>query len=173
MKRLVTLLLLFLPLMITAQEIGIEELTEQHVKGDLMKGTQDRMVWASQHVMIEDGRFSPIIYLKHGGHVFTGGSTMIGFYNNQDSLVGKATILPNAKPTTDRQHFVIQGAIFATDSIPNAEYSKDKFVIKNAWRLRLRDAIGWVQANDGNMRIVTSVYGERTYDIRLKFKKAE
>ena len=162
-----------LPMMAGAQNIGMEELVQTSKKGDPMLGTKDRVVWRSEHAQIDEGKYGPIITLNHDGHVFVKGDTRLGLYTIQDSLMGMATILLNAKPSSDGQHFFIQGAMFSMDSIPNGEYSDDKFYVKKAWRLRTRDAIQWAQYNDGYIRIVTPTYGDYLYDIKLKFYKDE
>ncbi len=171
MKRLLFLFMMCLPLMAVAQEMGDEILSPFHQQGDPMLGTKDRLIWISQHAKIDQGQFGPVIILKCDGHIFTKGLTKVGIYNKQDSLVAMSSVCLNAKPTQDGQHFTLSGPMFSNDSIPMSEYSEDQYYVKKSWRLKLKDAIEWVKKDKGAIRIVTRTYGDRIYDIRLRFKE--
>ena len=87
MKKALFLLLMCMPIMVLAQEIGEEEMSLSQQKGDPMLGTKDRVTWKSKHAQIDQGPFGPVLILKCEGHIFVNGQTKVGLYNQNDSLV--------------------------------------------------------------------------------------
>ena len=173
MKKVLFLLLMCMPMVVLAQEIGEEEMSPSQQKGDPMLGTKYRVTWISKHAQIDQGQFGPVLILKCEGHIFVNGQTKVGLYNQNDSLVAMSSICLNSKPTQGSQHFLINGPFFSKDSILMGEYSEDRYYVKKSWRLKLKDAIKWVQTEKGAIRIVTPTYGNRLYDIKLRFKEEQ
>lgn len=169
MKKLLFLLLAMVTTNVTAQNLGMEELSPANIKGDELLGTKDRIVWQSEHVTIDEGKYGPVITLKQEGHVFIPSNPKYGMYNTNDSLIGAPYMCTFNMPTQDGQHYTIMGAVFAKDSIPGSDF-QDK---KSRWRLRMDDLVKWMQEEHGTLRIVTKVYGGYMYDIRFRFKKEE
>ena len=152
-----------------AQTIGTEELLPVKIAGDELLGTKDRIVWQSEHVQIDEGKYGPVITLKSEGHIFVSSLPKYGMYNTNDSLIGAPYMCTYNMPTQDGQHYTFMGAVFAKDSIPGSDYQEKKI----RWRLRMSDLVKWMQEERGTLRIVTKVYGGYMYDIRFRFKEEE
>lgn len=171
MKKVLSIFaLLLIGMMASAQ---VETLTCKKVDADPMTNTSGGVEWIGSHVCISlPNKGIPWIILYRKDHIFVKNySTKIGYYTANDSLIGMATmVIP--RPTQDGTRMMI-GASFANDSIPYAEYSDDKFVMKKAWRVRVVDIVRWLKETDGYIRIVTETYGNHLYDVKFRLKKED
>lgn len=171
MKKVLFLLLLLMPLTAVAQVFeDIEELTPVVQKEDPMLGTKGDTIWVSEHVEISPFMRGKKIMLKKPEHVFTSGAK-VGYYSSDGTFLCMAPMVM-AMPNEDRTRIEFKNA-FANDSIPYAEYSDDKFVMKKSWRVRAIDMLRWLQENDGYLRIICETYGNNLYDVKIRIPKRE
>lgn len=167
-KVLLTMVLMLAGMTAGAQEIGTEIMEHIEVKGDPMLGTKDRKIWKSEHATIEQTKMGACIILTATDNVFLNKGTKIGIYNKKDSLIGMSSHIGFTQVDSSRTRLHIVGAVTSHDSIPNSR--KDIYGLYN---IPMDNALWWVHNNDGTLRIVTHVYGDYFYDIRLKFNKEE
>ena len=169
MKKVLFLLLAVVSMIMQAQTIGTEVLMPINMIGDELLGTKDRIVWQSEHVQIDEGKYGPVITLKNEGHIFVSSLPKYGMYNTKDSLICAPFYCVYTAPSQDGQYFTIMGAVFAKDSIPGGKYLEKK----KQWSISMKDLVKWMQEERGTLRIVTKVYGGYMYDIRFRFKEEE
>ena len=162
------MLMLLAVLGVGAQTIGTEVMERIEVKGDPMLGTKDRKIWKSEHASIEQTGLGACIILTATDNVFLNKGTKIGIYNHQDSLIGMSSHIGFTQVASGSSRLQIVGAITSHDSIPTSRKNKYGLYV-----IPMDNALWWVHNNDGTLRIVTHVYGDYFYDIRLKFKKEE
>ena len=171
MKKVLSIAMMLLAVMTAGAQV--ETLTPMKVEADPMTNTSGGVEWLGKHVCISlPDKGIPWIILYMKDHIFVKNySTKIGYYTANDSLIGMATMV-SPQPTQDGTRMMI-GASFAKDSIPYAEYSDDKFVMKKAWRVRVEDVVKWLKETDGYIRIVTETYGNHLYDVKFRLKKED
>lgn len=171
MKKIYFLLLLFVGVNVNAQII--ESLIPQKIEADPMTGNTGGVAWVGEHIYFyetEKGKVN--IVLTKPEHIFvSGGQPKLGFYNNNDSLIGMANVFM-AMPMKDGTRMTI-GVSFSQDTIPYGEYSDDKYYVKKAWRVLPKDVLRWLKETEGYARIVTTTYGNHLFDVRFRLKREE
>lgn len=167
-KELLLMLFMLSGMMSVAQTLETETMKLTEVKGDPMLGTKDRKIWMSEHARIEPTNVGSAIILTATENIFINKGTKIGIYNKQDSLIGMSSHLAFTQAVQGSFRLQIVGAITSQDSLPMSK--KNNFGL---WVVKMDDMLKWVQDNEGTLRIVTVVYGDYYYDIRLKFKKED
>lgn len=168
MKSLLFIITLMVSICSYGQEIEI--LQPQKVNKDPMKGLESGILWVGKHISIyEADNSTPVFTLGNSKHIFVKGITRIGYYSDSDSLLYMAQ--HNMKKISEDGQRLALGVTFANDSIPYAVYSDDKFVMKKAWAVLQKDLLRWLKENDGYLRVVTPIYGGRTFDVRFKLAK--
>lgn len=169
MKRLVTLLLLFLPLMMTAQEI--ETLTQYKTKADPMTKTEGATKWRSEHVGVTLWDSGVVgMGLMNPPHIFIGKRAAdrsrlpynyckVGLYTKDDALVWLAEkwkCSPSESGTT----------LYFTESA-KAENQQTGEKMK----LYTSDVLKWLQMQEGNyVRYIADMYGDYYFDVSAKIE---
>lgn len=167
MKRLVTLLLLFLPLMMTAQEI--ETLTQYKTKADPMTKTEGATKWRSEHVGVTLWDSGVVgMGLMNPPHIFTGKRAAdrsrlpynyckVGLYTKDGTLVWLAEkwkCSPSESGTT---------LYFTESAKAENQQTGEKRKITTA------DILSWLQQTGNYVRYIADVYGDYYWDVSGKF----
>ncbi len=171
MKKFILLLLLFVGVIANAQIV--ESLVPQRIEADPLTGKTGGVAWVGKHIIIYETEDNQVkIVLTKPEHIFVRrGLSKLGFYNNNDSLIGMANVF-SPVPMEDGTRMTI-GASFSKDTIPYGEYSDDRYYVKKSWRLLPKNVLRWLKENDGYVRIVTTTYGNHLFDVRFKLKREE
>lgn len=169
MKRLVTLLLLFLPLVTTAQEI--ETLTPHKTKADPMTKTEGATKWRSEHVGVTLWDSGVVgMGLMNPPHIFIGKRAAdrsrlpynyckVGLYTKDGTLVWMAEkwkCSPSESGTT----------LYFTESA-KAENQQTGEKLK----LYTSDVLEWLKMQEGNyVRYIADMYGDYYFDVSAKIE---
>ena len=152
----------------------IEYLDRHDVKGDPMLGTKDCVAWVGNNIQIveRDDSYTTFTLNNNGlSHIFVKGAIIIGYYKNDGDFLFKTESYTNTiEQGSQRESFSIG---FSNDSVPYSEYSKDKWVLKNMWRVKASDIMRWLRESDGYIRIVAPMYGGNRLDLKFALKKNE
>ena len=169
MKRLVTFLLLFLPLMMEAQEI--ETLTQYKTKADPMTKTEGATKWRSEHVGVtlwDSGIVG--MGLMNPPHIFIGkrpadrsrlpyNYCKVGLYTKDGTLVWLAEKWKCQPGEGGTVLYFVESA--------KAENQQTGEIIK----LYTSDVLKWLQMQTGNyVRYIADVYGDYYFDVSAKIE---
>jgi hypothetical protein len=169
MKRLVTLLLLFLPLMMTAQEI--ETLTQYKTKADQMTKMDGATKWRSEHVGVTLWDSGVVgMGLMNPPHIFIGKRAAdrsrlpynyckVGLYTKDGTLVWLAEkwkCQPGEGGTV---------LYFTVDAKAENQQTGEKRKITTA------DILSWLQHTGNYVRYIADVYGDYYWDVSGKFSE--
>ena len=169
MKRLVTLLLLFLPLMMTAQEI--ETLTQYKTKADPMTKTEGATKWRSEHVGVTLWDSGVVgMGLMNPPHIFIGKRSAdrsrlpynyckVGLYAEDGTLVWLAEkwkCQPGEGGTV---------LYFTADAKAENQQTGEKM------KLYTSDVLEWLKMQEGNyVRYIADMYGDYYFDVSAKIE---
>jgi hypothetical protein len=177
MKRLVTLLLLFLPLMMTAQEIMIKH----RQKADPLTGDCALTYWESRHVMLsktDDGKF--YLSINHPKHVFVSGETKIGFYTAKGQLImasgdwsstietGSVTRWLRGGETSDSTEYCREPQEFLFSSGPSYEMQAQR---EGKYVVEPQHIYKFLTETNGYIRIVSPTYYGEYFDVKARLQK--
>ena len=171
MKKVIISLLLLLGLSAKAQ---IQEMKPVFTKGDAMLGTKDRTRWVCENAIIDEPtenfkRWTMILISNE--HIFErGGSsqTKIGFYNDQDSLIGMVKGYMSI-PTKNPQTMALTWSVL-NDSVPYSRQEIDRNG-KKIYRTDIQDLMTFLRETNGHIRVVAPLYEGYTLDFMFRLKK--
>jgi len=171
MKKVFVSFLLLLGLSANAQ---IQEMKPVITKGDAMLGTKDRTRWICENAIIDEPSENLKMWtmiLISNEHIFErGGSsqTRIGFYNDQDSLIGMVKgymSIPMKHPRTMALTWSV-----LSDSVPYSRPEIDRNG-KKIYRTNIQDLMTFMRETKGYIRVIAPLYQGYTLDFKFRLKE--
>ena len=152
----------------------IQEMKPVFTKGDAMLGTKDCTRWICENAIIDEPSESIRMWhmtLISKEHIFErggGSQTRIGFYNENDSLVGMVKGymgLPMKHPRTMSLTWSV-----LSDSVP---YSRPKIDSKGKkiYRTDIHDLMTFMRETKGYIRVIAPLYQGYSLDFKFRLKE--